>query len=178
MTAQRRLDKELVEKARSGDEDAFTTLLSRIEPMLRSFFIARIGPRVDVDDLIQNTLVRLHRGLPDLNDSGRLKAFTMKAAIYELQDYYRGRYSAKEYLFDSDYRADRANDHSDEGAGIDAERALEALSEKARTIMELRQFGYRYGEIAQKLDTTEAAVKMQVKRAFEKMRAVLRAPDA
>jgi RNA polymerase sigma-70 factor (ECF subfamily) len=39
--------------------------------------------------------------------------------------------------------------------------------------MELREYGYIYREIAQMLDTTEAAVKMQVKRAFEKMRDAL-----
>jgi RNA polymerase sigma-70 factor (ECF subfamily) len=39
--------------------------------------------------------------------------------------------------------------------------------------MELREYGYLYREIAQMLDTTEAAVKMQVKRAFEKMKDAL-----
>jgi len=178
MPGKRRFDKELVEKAQLGDEDAFTTLLSHIEPMLRAFFISRIGARVDVDDLIQNTLLRVHRGLPDLNDRARLKAFTMKAAIYELQDFYRGRYSAKERLFDTDPEPDYPDDGDDIGADIDARRALDALPAKARTIMELREYGYRYEEIAQKLDTTVAAVKMQVKRAFEKMREELEAPDS
>jgi RNA polymerase sigma-70 factor (ECF subfamily) len=50
---------------------------------------------------------------------------------------------------------------------------LEALTPKARRIMELREYGYLYREIAQMLDTTEAAVKMQVKRAFETMKEAL-----
>jgi RNA polymerase sigma-70 factor (ECF subfamily) len=53
------------------------------------------------------------------------------------------------------------------------EKALEALSPKARRIMELREYGYLYREIAQMLDTTEAAVKMQVKRAFDTMKEAL-----
>jgi RNA polymerase sigma-70 factor (ECF subfamily) len=53
------------------------------------------------------------------------------------------------------------------------EKALDVLTPKARRIMELREYGYIYREIAQMLDTTEAAVKMQVKRAFEKMRDAL-----
>lgn len=177
MSGKRRFDLHLVEDAQRGDEAAFTALLERIEPMLRAFFISRIGSRVDVDDLIQNTLLRLHRGIGDLNDAARLKSFTMKAAIFELQDYYRGRYSAKERLFDPESPPDAIDDASTAGISVDVERALGALSEKARTIMELREFGYRYEEIAEKLDTTEAAVKMQVKRAFDKMRETLEPPD-
>jgi RNA polymerase sigma-70 factor (ECF subfamily) len=56
---------------------------------------------------------------------------------------------------------------------VDVEKALEALTPKARRIMELREYGYLYREIAQMLDTTEAAVKMQVKRAFETMKEAL-----
>ncbi len=176
MAGKRRFDVQLVEDAQRGDEEAFAVLLSRIEPMLRAFFISRIGSRADVDDLVQNTLLRLHRGLADLNDPARLKSFTMKAAVYELQDYYRGRYSAKEHLFDPDRPPDHVDDVSGAGLSVDVERALGALSEHARTIMELREFGYRYEEIARKLDTTEAAVKMQVKRAFQKMRETLDPP--
>ena len=39
--------------------------------------------------------------------------------------------------------------------------------------MELREYGYRYEEIANIVGSTEAAIKMQVKRAFEKMRDML-----
>ena len=52
-------------------------------------------------------------------------------------------------------------------------KALSAISPKARQILELREYGYRYKEIADMIDTSEAAVKMQVKRAFERMRKVL-----
>ncbi len=178
MAGKRRYEKEIVDQAQHGDEHAFAILLGRIEPMLRSFFISRIGARSEVDDLIQNTLLRLHRGLPDLKDTTRLKSFTMRAAIFELHDFYRGRYGPKEHLSDPDFLPEHAGDEVEMGAGLDADRALEALSDKARTIIELREYGYRYEEIAEKLDTTEAAVKMQVKRAFEKMREVLEAPSS
>ena len=176
MAENRRFEKGLVEDAQQGDEEAFAVLLSRIEPMLRAFFISRIGPKVDVDDLVQNTLMRLHRGIADLNDPARLKAFTMKAALFELQDYFRGRYSTKELLFDPDSEPKQVDDSSETGAAIDVKRALAALTDHARAIIELRELGYRYEEIAEKLGTTEAAVKMQVKRAFEKMRDALDPP--
>lgn len=162
-----------VRQAQDGDEQARNDLLQRLEPVVRGYFIKRIGADADIDDLVQNTLVRVHKGLNDLEKPGSLKAFAMKAALFELQDYYRGRYDMKEHLYDPEMPPQRTTAPEDRSAHIDLEKALEVLTPKARRIMELREYGYLYREIAQMLDTTEAAVKMQVKRAFEKMKEAL-----
>lgn len=159
-----------VRRAQNGDDRARSDLLQRIEPLLRGYFIKRIGKVTDVDDLVQNTLMRIHEGLEDLEKPGSLKPFAMKAALFELQDYYRGRYDMKEHLYDPELPLDRTTDPDDGGARVDVETALEMLTPKARRIIELREYGYRYKEIAQMIDTTEAAIKMQVKRAFDKIR--------
>jgi RNA polymerase sigma-70 factor (ECF subfamily) len=162
-----------VRRAQNGDEQARNDVLRRLQPILRGYFIKRIGKEADVDDLIQNTLMRVHDGLADLEKPGSLKAFAMKAALFELQDYYRGRYDMKEDLYDPELPPPRTTEPEDRSAHVDVEKALDVLSPKARRIMELREYGYIYREIAQMLDTTEAAVKMQVKRAFEKMQDAL-----
>ena len=97
----------------------------------------------------------------------------MKAAVFELQDFYRGRYSGREYLYDPERPP--ADPGSTEFAGlrVDLERALDVLTPKARRIIELREMGYPYKDIAEMVETTEAAVKMQVKRAFERLRSEL-----
>jgi RNA polymerase sigma-70 factor (ECF subfamily) len=161
--------------AQNGDESAMGALLKALEPIFRGFFIRRIGGRSDVDDLIQNTLVRVARGLDDLKDPARLKGFAMKAALFELQDFYRGRYTGKETLFDALSPPATTSSQPDVGASLDIERALDSLSPRARQIIELREYGYRYEEIAEMVGTTEAAVKMQVKRAFEKLRQIMQA---
>ena len=169
--AQNHFDARLVRKAQGGDRRAREELLRRLEGVLRTFFIKRIGRMVVVDDLVQNTLLRVHGGLEALKDVERLRAFAMKAALFELQDFYRGRYSPKEVLYDSDMMSARSSPHTAwEGSNVDLERALSILTPHARRILELREYGYRYKEIAKILGTTEMAVKMQVKRAFEKMR--------
>ncbi len=160
----------VVALARSGQEQARTRVLKALQPILERFFRARIGGhRAEVDDLVQNTLVRVHTSLADLNDPAAFKAFAMKAALFELQDYYRGRYRAKESLLDPDQPL--PGDVEDApGTAIDVARALASLSPRARRIMELRAYGYRYEEIAGLVDSSEAAIKMQVKRAIEKLR--------
>lgn len=171
--AESSFDPARVRKAQDGDDQVRNDLLQRLEPVVRGYFIKRIGNNTEVDDLVQNTLMRVHKGLDDLKKPGSLKAFAMKAALFELQDYYRGRYDMKENLYDPELPPKRTSSPEDRSAHVDVEKALEVLSPKARRIMELREYGYLYREIAQMLDTTEAAVKMQVKRAFEKMKDAL-----
>lgn len=166
-------DPALVARAQAGDAGAREQLLAGIQPILRAFFLKRLGRRDEIDDLVQNTLLRIHNSLNDLNDQERLKAFSMKAAFFELQDLYRGRYTGKEYLYDPDHLPDEGEYDAPAGLQIDLDRALATLTPKARRIIELREYGYRYEEIAETIDSTEAAIKMQVKRAFEKMRDVL-----
>ena len=163
-------DPDAVLRAQDGDDGARERLLAALEPILRRFFLSRIGGRPDVDDLVQNTLLRVHNGLEALNNPARLKAFAMKAAVFEVQDFYRGRYSGREYLYDPDRPPADPGGPESTGLRVDLERALEVLTPKARRILELREMGYLYKEIAEMVDTTEAAVKMQVKRAFERLR--------
>jgi RNA polymerase sigma-70 factor (ECF subfamily) len=171
------LDPQVVDRARNGDAAARERLLAALTPILRSFFAARIGMRPEVDDLTQNALLRVHRGLDGLEQADRLKAFAMKAALFELQDHYRGRYSARESLYDPDRPPEDAmSPGADRSAlAMDLDRALALLTPHARQIIEMRELGFAYVEIAESLGTTEAAVKMQVKRAFEKMRSALAA---
>ncbi len=159
--------------AQGGDEPSLTKLLKSLEPIFRGFFVRRIGARIDVDDLIQNSLMRVAKGLVDLKDPTRLRGFAMKAALFELQDYYRGRYTGKEALFDALSPPVTSSEQRDIGASMDIEKAMSQLSPKARQIVELRESGYRYEEIAEMIGTTEAAIKMQVKRAFDKLRQII-----
>ncbi len=173
MSRHRSIDAALVLQARDGDDAAFEAIVKQLDPVLRAWFVSRIGQRAAVDDLVQNTLLRLHRSLPDLQDPERLQAFAMKAALFETQDYYRGRYGPREHLAEPDALSAWSEAVPEADLRLDAEQALSLLGEKARTILEMREYGYRYAEIARSLGTTEAAVKMQVQRALRKLRKAL-----
>lgn len=164
---------EFIDRIQNGDRDAEERLLARLRPILHTYFIKRVGLKPEVEDLIQNTLVRVHRGLSDLQRSDRFMGFAMKAALFELHDLYRGRYGGRETLFDPSDPPSEATGTVNSSASLDVERALSVLSPRARQILELREYGYRYKEIADMIHTSEAAVKMQVKRAFERMRRLL-----
>jgi RNA polymerase sigma-70 factor (ECF subfamily) len=164
---------EFIDRIQAGDSGAEERLLARLRPILHTYFIKRVGLKPEVEDLIQNTLLRVHRGFSDLQRSDRFMGFAMKAALYELHDLYRGRYGGRETLYDPADPPNEATGTTNSAASIDVQRALGILSPRARQILELREYGYRYKEIADMIHTSEAAVKMQVKRAFERMRRLL-----
>ena len=84
-----------------------------------------------------------------------------------------GRHSPKEKTYEPGLLPEKPDATSQSyGISHDIERAFATLTPHARRILELREHGYKYKEIADLLGTTESAVKMQVKRAFEKMRSV------
>lgn len=161
--------------ARAGDRAAQGFVLESLQPVLRSFFGRRVGTPDDIDDLVQNALIRILRGIGDLKDVRSLRAFAMKAALFELQDHYRGRHGMRESLLDPD-GAEPRGQTAPEGLSMDLDKALALLPDKARAILELKAMGYRYDEIATHLGTTEAAVKMQVKRSLERLRSFLSIP--
>lgn len=163
-------DVETIDRARKGDVGAVDVVLAGIRPVLVSFFSGRIGPGPDAQDLTQNTLLRLNRGLAELNDPNGFKSFAMRAAVFELQDFYRGRNRTKERLFDPHDAPDVPHTDPPAGQEFDLERVLAAITPHARRILELRAYGYQYAEIADMVGSTNAAVKMQVKRALDKLR--------
>jgi RNA polymerase sigma-70 factor (ECF subfamily) len=161
---------DVVRRAQEGDEKARRQLVEQLQPLLRAYFMKRIGDRTVVQDLMQNTLVRMHRSLDNLNHTDRFKGFVMKAALFELQDYYRGRYGMREELYGPDPVLEDNHPGGSAETSVDLKRALSILTPTSRRVLELREYGYKYTEIAEMLDLTEAAVKMRVKRAFEKLR--------
>jgi len=128
MPAAIELSADFIARAKAGDRRCEERMLARLRPIMHTYFIKRIGLRPEVDDLIQNTLLRVHNSLKDLEYPERFMGFAMKAALYELHDLYRGRYSGREVLFDPTVPPEYASDSNVSANAVDAERASEALS--------------------------------------------------
>ncbi len=168
-----KFDPKLVHRAQQGDEHSRNLLLQRLSKVFESFFKGKLGNQAVVDDLVQCSLLRVHSGLKALHHMDKFKAFAMKAALFELHDYYRGRHSPKERTYEPELLPENKNfDTISAGDTIDLDKALALLTPHAQRILELREHGYKYKEIAEMLGTTETATKMQVQRAFEKMRSI------
>ena len=80
--AQGQMDRDLVERARSGDQQAFADLVHQISDTL--FGIARRILRDPglAEDVLQTALVTIWRKLPHLRDSERFEAWAFRIVVH------------------------------------------------------------------------------------------------
>ncbi len=76
------MDRDLVERARSGDQQAFADLVHQVSDTL--FGVARRIVRDPglAEDVLQNALVTIWRKLPHLRDSDRFEAWAFKILVH------------------------------------------------------------------------------------------------
>src|SRR3954469_11606423 len=67
--AEERSEPDLVRAFLRGDDSAPAALWGRYSPLVRPITRRAVGPGHDVDDLVQETFLRLYRKLPTLQDA-------------------------------------------------------------------------------------------------------------
>jgi len=176
---------DLLRKAQQGDQDALEVLCKELERPVRGFFWQKFRDNDIVDDLSQETYIRLLRNLTTIREPMKLRSFVTKVSIHVTQDYFRGKYREKEEELEPHVRTipisegvlgreSRQVALDDQTVlKVDLERALSELSDRARQIILLRAEGHKYEEISAQVGMTVSGVKMQVKRNLEKLKTAL-----
>jgi RNA polymerase sigma-70 factor (ECF subfamily) len=195
------ISRDLVEKARAGDGEAFSLIAERSRPRLEALAYLRLGPylrrRVEVDDVLQETYLRAYQLLNRFKYQGeaallRWLEVICKHVIQDLGRYFsRKRRRAKVFnwapLAESSGRlADgildllpapvtspsRALRREERFDRL--EKALDSLSDEHREVLILARVQLlRPGEIAARMGRSEDAVAMLLLRAARKLRAIL-----
>jgi len=161
-------DLPLIEAARAGEPAALERLLVAARPELRRYaqkscFIS------DVDDAVQESLLVLSRYLSSLRETRAWSRWMFR--IVRRQCHQLARVALREDLWDDDRTHAVLARRNEDELRLDVVAALESLPEPYREVVVLRDFeGMTIGEIAQRLDTTPAAVKGRLHRARELVR--------
>ncbi|MER6077360.1 sigma-70 family RNA polymerase sigma factor [Streptomyces sp. NPDC001833] len=79
----------LVNAARSGDADARAALLGEYLPLLYNIVGRGLHGHADVDDVVQETMLRAMRALPELRDPERFRSWIVAIAIRQMHDHRR-----------------------------------------------------------------------------------------
>ena len=152
-----------------------------VEARLRPFVTRRVPSKTDVDDVIQETFVRMHRGLATLADSERFGPWVYRVAASAIADHLRAR--ARHPIAASKVDADAS-----EAGGSTADENLEAeLAEcvalfvarlpspyrEAITLTELE--GLAQKDAAEMLGVTVSGMKSRVQRGRERIRRMFEA---
>ena len=154
--------------------DQFITHVEREQEALRSFLLALCcGNKSDADDLAQDALVKAYLSSAGYQDKGRFRSWLFKIAYRTFLNH-KASCRSMETLDDartliSPHAADKSFEHQD------LYLALRTLPPKERSAITLYYLsGYDIKEIAAITDTSEDAVKKQLSRGRDKLKARLK----
>jgi RNA polymerase sigma-70 factor, ECF subfamily len=143
---------------------------------LRRFIAGRIRHEADVDDILQEVFIKIHRGLDRLEDPSKLHAWVYQITRNAITDYYRKGDETVEA------RAELPDIVTEEGGNeeVEAEVAtwlrpmMEELPEKYREALQFTDIqGLTQKELAGRLNISLSGAKSRVQRAREKLKGVL-----
>lgn len=174
-------ESEWVARAARGDEDAFVHLAASYRPRIWATASRFARSRPELEDLVQDLLVKLWRGLPGYRSDAPFEHWVMTVAVRGCYDFLRSnrRRRESETLVDP---IERREDHDpgDERARSRREAwetvrllldRLEAKDRLVITLLDLEERGVR--ETAALTGWSEANVKVRAHRARKKMRECL-----
>lgn len=168
----------------AGDAAAFAVLYDVLAPRLFRFILRQTRDRAAAEDLLQLTLMRMHRARGQFVPGSAVTPWAFAIARRLVIDG-RRRDSREGAAVVREDAAATENRPSVEPCAEDVlharhlaqqlDRALAALPESQRTAYELlKEDGLSLVEAAAVLGTTVTAVKLRAHRAYEALRAVLR----
>ena len=163
-------DRELVDRCRRGDQEAFRELVDAYKRMVFAIISRSAADRSQIEDLAQDVFVRVHRGLVGFRGDSRLSTWICRIALNVCANARKSR--PNEVLPAEVAIADRA--FNDFELRDRVARAMARLSERSRVVLTMYYFaGRSYEEIAGELDVPVGTVKTHLHRAKNELREIL-----
>jgi RNA polymerase sigma-70 factor, ECF subfamily len=176
-TTDERTDLDLVARWKAGEQRAATLLVERHAPALARF-LASIGARADVDEVVQDTFVRAFASIDGFRGDSSLRTWLFTIARRLVLDRRRAARRRGEQV--EVQEADVATEYDAlDGVVADETRArmqqaMAALTPTQREVFVLRvSEGMSYREIAEAVDTTEGAARVHYHNAMRAIKEFL-----
>lgn len=163
-----------------GDDAAFATVYDAVAPRIHAYLLRQTRDRVAADDLLQKTLLQIHRKRGTYATGFAVLPWAYAIARRLCIDEFRRRktdllWSARELLDDHRLAGGLPDDDVASRQLVEqVEAELSRMPETQRVAFELLRIeGLSHDEAAQVLGTTVSAVKLRAFRAYNAIRAVL-----
>jgi RNA polymerase sigma factor (sigma-70 family) len=161
----------LMALAQDGDATAYATLLSECRTWLRRFFARRIAPGL-VDDLVQETLISVHRKRASFDPSRAFLPWLAAIARYRWVDQLRRTYRADEVELGYELASESEEDGI--AARISLERLFGHLPEGQALVIRLVKIeGLSVAEAADRTGQSEPLVKVNIHRGLKRLAALV-----
>ena len=164
----------LMQQSLNGDAQAYAVLLKETVCLLRPFLAKRLSLGSDVDDVLQEVLISIHKARHTYDGNRSYKPWIYAIARYRLQDYLRMHYAdqlhqAVDILDMENILHENVTESAFSYESIKED--IQRLPEKQAAILQLmHQEGYTAKEVAKKLGMNESAVKVAAHRAYKLLR--------
>lgn len=177
------LEKHLVEQAQASDRSAFDRLAGTYRSRLGAFVRSRLGEglraRHEVEDVVQETLLRAFRSIERFEWQGDGSFVRWATSIAELLIRDLARAAARPGNAPVDLAGDLPGDSVPPERGLRRnerfdrfERAYQALSPEHQEVIRLARLeGHQVSEVAERMGRSPSAVRHLLLRALEKLRA-------
>lgn len=142
---------------------------------LRPFVERRVRSAADVDDILQDVFLRLHRGLPDLREAERFGPWLYRIVRNAIIDRYRAKSREVAGVPEAESEAVMAEEDADPAFGLTAcivpfVARLPSPYREAITLVDLE--GVSHKDAASLLGISTPGMKSRVQRARAKLRAM------
>lgn len=164
----------LMRLALQGDKQAYADLLREAARLLRPFLSKRLRFEHEVDDVLQEILISIHKARHTYDGQRPCKPWLYAIARFRLQDHLRMHYAdrlrqAEDIAEMENVLHDDVTETAISYESISGEIAK--LPEKQAAILRLmHQQGYTAKETAQQMGMNESAVKVAAHRAYKVLR--------
>lgn len=188
-------DEQLFQRYTTGDSDGFRVLMERYQPRIQGFLRKRLNDEERVEDLTQDTFLRIHRARGSYDPNRKFSTWIHTIANNLLKNEFRNRSRRRETAF-SELRpetnasggAARPVDFASSGADPEREAyrgelreaidaAIGRMDEHHRVPFVMREVEDRtYEEIAEQIGIPVGTVKSRLNRARNSFRVLLPVP--
>jgi len=188
-------DEQLFERYTDGDEQGFRELVQRYEPRIQGFLRKRLNDEERVEDLTQDTFLRIHRARDSYDPSRKFSTWIHTIANNLLKNEFRNRSRRRETVF-SELRPESSTAGAPsrpvefESPLLDPEQetyrselreaidtAIERMDEHHRVPFVMREVDdLSYEEIAEAIGIPVGTVKSRLNRARNSFRMLLPVP--
>ncbi|MFN8391121.1 MAG: sigma-70 family RNA polymerase sigma factor [Bdellovibrionota bacterium] len=186
-------DQPLVERAKSGDIDAFRTLVERYESRAHSIAMGVVGSREDAEDVVQEAFLKAYRNLSSFRGQSSFYTWFYRIVFNLAIDLSRKRYRRSESSMGDTSSMDSLTMHSGSDAsdflgsvpnpdqvlqrndlGKSIAKALDSLSAEHRAVIMLREIeGLSYSEISDVVGCSKGTVMSRLHHARKRLQRAL-----
>jgi RNA polymerase sigma-70 factor (ECF subfamily) len=167
----------LMLKYQQADRRSAEALMTALVPVLGRFFMATLDGRQACDDLVQETLLRIHRARHSYRPSDPLLPWVFAIARHVRVDQYRKRRrrAVREEAVEPEVlESHPASTGSKAGNLPDFETLMGYLPESQQQVVTmLKVLGMSVEEVARATSSSVGSVKQKAHRAYDRLRAIL-----